>query len=153
MDDIIILMDSKEKLHDLRRKIDWYFQTHMMITMKPNWQVFPTFIRGVDYLGYRSFLNFTLLRKQTCKQFKRKMLNIRRKTSVGKGINNTNFSSVFSYYGWLKSCNSFRLSRKYLEPLKPAIQEYYTKLCEERLIASDKPRDYTGENSPGKHCH
>jgi len=152
MDDIIILMDSKEKLHDLRLKIDWYFQTHMLITMKSNCQVFPSFVRGVDYLGYRSFLDYTLLRKTTCQQFKRTMLNIKRKVKVGKDINHTNFCSVFSYKGWLNSCNSFRLNQKYLEPLKPALQDYYTKLCTERMNEDDYSRNYTGNECPGTHC-
>ena len=32
-------------------------------------QVFPTFIRGVDFVGYRFFFDYTLLRKSTCKNF------------------------------------------------------------------------------------
>ena len=114
MDDIIILMDSKQSLHDLRKKIEVYFETRMRITLKDNWQVFPTFKRGVDYLGYRSFLGYTLLRKSTCQSFKRKMLSIRKKTVNGIPLNQNDFCSVYSYSGWLQSCNSYRLKMKYL---------------------------------------
>ncbi len=136
MDDIIILMDSKEKLHKLRKQIEVYFETNMRITVKDNWQVFPTFKRGVDYLGYRSFLNFTLLRKSTCQSFKRKMLGIRKKAVSGIPLNQNDFCSVYSYSGWLKACDSFRLNQKYLEPLKPALQEYFTRINMERMILS-----------------
>ena len=135
MDDIIILMDSKEKLHELRKQIEVYFETQMRITMKDNWQVFPTFIRGVDYLGYRTFLFYTLLRKSTCLSFKRKMNGIRKKADKGLPLNQNDFCSVFSYAGWLDACDSYRLSKKYIDPLKPALQAYFTNANQERMIA------------------
>lgn len=136
MDDIIILMDSKEKLHELRKRIETYFETRMRITLKDNWQVFPTFKRGIDYLGYRSFLDFTLLRKTTCQSFKKKMLGIRKKVESGIPLNQNDFCCAFSYSGWLIACNSYRLKMKYLEPLKEALQEYFTRMNMERVILS-----------------
>ena len=135
MDDIIILMDSKEKLHELRKQIEVYFETNMRITLKNNWQVFPTFKRGVDYLGYRTFLEYTLLRKSTCQSFKRKMNGIRKKAESGIPLNQTDFCSVFSYSGWLDACDSYRLRKKYIDPLIPALQDYFTKVNTERMIA------------------
>lgn len=134
MDDIIILMDSKKKLHEVRKQIEVYFETRMRITLKDNWQVFPTFKRGVDYLGYRTFLDFTLLRKSTCQSFKRKIRRIMGKVESGSSLNQTDFFCVNSYSGWLKACNSHRLNAKYLDPLKPALQDYYTKSIEERML-------------------
>ena len=125
MDDIIILGESKEALHALRVKIDEYFQSHLRIMLKNNWQVFPTFKRGVDYLGYRSFMGYTLLRKSTCQNMKRKMNAIREKVEAGQEINFSEYCAVNSYEGWLKSCNHFRLRRKYVEPLETAVETYY----------------------------
>lgn len=125
MDDIVILGESKEYLHDIRQKIDQYFQTHMRITMKDTWQVFPTYKRGIDYLGYRSFRGYTLLRKSTCKSFKRKMNRIRRVCESGSEITYSDYCSVNSYNGWLKPCDHFRLSKKYMEPILPAVEVYY----------------------------
>ena len=39
------------------------------LKVKDNWQVFPTNIRGVDFVGYRHFRDYKLLRKKTCKRF------------------------------------------------------------------------------------
>jgi hypothetical protein len=136
MDDIVILMDSKEKLHELRKEIEVYFETNMRITMKDNWQVFPTLTRGLDYLGYRTFLGYTLLRRTTCQSFKRKMNRLKKKADSGKEFTLSDFCCVFSYIGWLKSCDSFRLYQKYIEPLKSALQAYFTKANQERMILS-----------------
>ena len=136
MDDIIILMDSKEKLHELRKKIEVYFETNMRITMKDNWQVFPTFKRGVDYPAFRTFFGFTLLRKTTCQSFKRKMNRLMKKMKAGVLFNHSDFCCVFSDEGWLGSCDSFRLYHKYVEPIKPALQAYFTHVNNERMIAN-----------------
>ena len=138
MDDIIILSNSKAHLHDLRLKIDEYFQTRLRITLKDNWQVFPTYKRGVDYLGYRSFLGYTLLRKSTCQNFKRKMTAIRKKVDAGQEINFSEYCSVNSYDGWLKSCNHYRLRQKYVSPIMGAVQSYYDKHLK-KAADPDKP--------------
>lgn len=125
MDDIVIFGESKSELHQLRREADQYFRTELKLTIKDNWQVFPTFDRGLDFVGYRCFLEYTLLRKSTCKTFKQKMIHIRKKVDRGGEMNYSEWCSVNSYEGWLKYCNSHKLKQKYLDPLKPYADEYY----------------------------
>lgn len=125
MDDIVILHESKEYLHQLRKEIDEYFRTELKLTIKENWQVFPTFKRGVDYVGYRTFLEFTLLRKSTCKSFKAKMVSINKKRLNGDSLTYSEWCSINSYKGWLKHCDSYRLSEKYLTPLNQYAENYY----------------------------
>lgn len=125
MDDIVILHESKEYLHQLRKEIDEYFRIELKLTIKENWQVFPTFKRGVDYVGYRTFLEFTLLRKSTCKSFKAKMVSINKKRLNGESLTYSEWCSINSYFGWLKYCDSYRLKEKYLTPLKQYAENYY----------------------------
>lgn len=125
MDDIVIFAETKEQLHIVLTAIDEYFQTNMRITVKDNWQIFPTYTRGIDYLGYRSFLGYTLLRKSTCKTFKQKMVIIRQKMEAGEEISHSEYCSVNSYEGWLKACDHFRLHDKYVKPILPAVEAYY----------------------------
>lgn len=72
MDDIVILARTKEELHQLLKEINEYFHNNMKLEIKKNYQVFPTYVRGIDYLGYRVFVSYVLLRKQTCKDMKKK---------------------------------------------------------------------------------
>lgn len=125
MDDIVILHQSKTYLHKLRKEIDEYFRTKLKLTIKENWQVFPTFKRGLDYVGYRSFLEFTLLRKSTCKNFKVKMVAINKKRLNGQELTYSEWCSINSYKGWLKHCDSYRLQQKYLMPLEKYAENYY----------------------------
>lgn len=125
MDDVVILGDSKKELHQLRREIERLFNQRLGLTVKDNWQVFPTFKRGIDFVGYRFFLNYTLLRKSTAKQYKRKMTSIMKKIQRGDDMNYSEWCSINSYYGWLKFCNGFRLYEKYSNPLKRFERNYY----------------------------
>lgn len=125
MDDIVILSESKEELHQLLREIEVFFTEKLKLRVKENWQVFPTFVRGIDFVGYRTFLNYRLLRKSTCKVMKTKMTAIRKKCSSGKEMNHSEWCSINSYKGWLKHCDSHRLSQKYVSPVQPFADTYY----------------------------
>lgn len=120
MDDIVILHQSKEFLHQLKHEISEYFSDNLRLTIKRNWQVFPTGIRGIDFVGYRTFPSFILLRKGTCKRFKHKMRSITKEQ-----MTYSSWCSVNSYKGWLMHCNSHRLIQKYITPIKPLLDGFY----------------------------
>ena len=126
MDDIVILGRTKEELHALKREIDEYFEKEMKLVIKHTWQVFPTAVRGIDFVGYRIFPEYTLLRKSTCKKMKAKMIPLYNKVVIRKEMMNySEWCSINSYHGWLVWCDSFRLNQKYIEPLKPYAEKYY----------------------------
>lgn len=123
MDDIVIFNKSKEALHKQFKLIEEYVNNNLKLEIKGNWQVFPTDIRGVDFIGYRIFYNYTLLRKGTAKRYKRKMRSISKKGYVTY----KDYCTFNSYKGWLKWCNSRRLYDKYSKPLQPTMNRFYYK--------------------------
>jgi len=128
MDDVVIFHRSKEFLHKLFVKMNNYLNNELILNIKPNYQIFPTEVRGVDFVGYRFFFGYKLLRKSTCKKFKRKMLHIKQKQDEGKLINYSEWCSVNSYTGWLSWCNSWRLFEKYITPILKSVFDYYLKV-------------------------
>lgn len=133
MDDIVIFGETKEELHILLGSISTYFMTNLKLMVKNNWQIFPTYVRGVDYLGYRIFMNYILLRKSTCKDMKKKMILIQIKVSNGNMMNYSEWCSIHSYVGWMKWGNCFRLSQKYIRPLLPHADRYYQEVVKTRM--------------------
>lgn len=120
MDDMVILSSSKDRLHNVKREIEEYLNCKLKLDLKKNYQVFPTNIRGIDFIGYRFFGNYILLRKGTCKRFKRKMLYMSKKDEI-------TFSDVctfYSYRGWLDYCDSYRLKNKYMGGLDERIKKH-----------------------------
>lgn len=83
MDDMCIFASSKEELHLLLQEIEEYLNMRLNLRLKGNYQIFPSFIRGIDFVGYRIFKDYTLLRKSTCQEFERKMTAIRKKIESG----------------------------------------------------------------------
>lgn len=101
-DDIVIMADSKEFLHQVLAEIKHYLTTNLKLTVKGNYQVFPVASRGIDVVGYVFFHTHTLLRKTIKKNFARKVA--RKKDSA----------TIAAYYGWAKHSNSKHLLKKLL---------------------------------------
>lgn len=139
MDDIVIFGKTKEELIALKKEIDIYFRNELKLNIKGNWQVFPSYIRGVDFLGYRTFYKYTLLRKSTCLEMEKKMTAIRNKVEAGNMMNYSEWCSINSYKGWLKYADTFRLYQKYVVPLLPYADDYY--------IRNIKPNTKKGLNA------
>lgn len=128
MDDIVIFHNSKEWLHRLRKDIEEYLSNELRLKLKRNYQVFQVEKRGVDFVGYRFFFGYKLLRKKTAKRFKRRMRKIKKKGH----INYSDWCSINSYKGWLGWCDGFRLAKKYIEPLKVKADRYYLDFVKRR---------------------
>ena len=99
-DDMVILADNKQYLHDLLADIRQYLAERLKLEVKSNYQVFPVAERGIDFVGYVFFHTHTKVRK-TIKQRFARMLKKK-----------SNPASVASYNGWLKHCNSRNLIKK-----------------------------------------
>ncbi len=106
-DDMVFFSDDKSYLHTIKKEIEAYLQDELALTLKENWQVFPTRTRGVDFLGFRFFGTHTLLRKSIAKNAKSSIKQMKKKPSK-KSLN-----AVMSYYGWLKHSDSYNFIRKF----------------------------------------
>jgi len=111
-DDICILHKSKEFLHSIREVIEKYL-IKLKLNLKENWQVFPINIRGLDFLGYRFFHDYILLRKSIKMKFIKK---IRKINKDWKNLSHTKvINSIMSYCGWFKYANCKNLANKYID--------------------------------------
>jgi hypothetical protein len=104
-DDLVLLGDSKAGLHVLRQKIEAFLSEQLHLKMKSNWQVFPVDVRGIDFLGYRFFHGYILVRKSIVIAFKHRYRNNR-------------IASLSAYHGWFKWANTRNLQHKYNWRLK-----------------------------------
>lgn len=99
-DDIVILGADKPYLHGLLAEIREYLISELKLIVKDNYQVFPVAARGIDFVGYVFYHTHVMLRKSIKKNCARKLK---------KKMNPT---TIASYKGWLKHCNSKHLSKK-----------------------------------------
>lgn len=126
-DDIVILHHDKNFLHQLKNEIEDYISINLKLKLKENWQVFPTFTRGIDFVGYRHFGDYILLRKSTAKKLKTTMRKLLKRCLKGIEMTYGEWCSINSYKGWLIWCDGHNLTEKYIKPLIPFAEEYYKK--------------------------
>jgi len=101
-DDIVILSDSKEYLHDILVDIREYFDKELKLIIKQNYQIFPVESRGIDFCGYVHYHEYTRIRKTIKKNFAKKILKTKDRAVIS------------SYNGWLKHADCKHLSKKLL---------------------------------------
>lgn len=101
-DDMVVFAKTKEELHQLYEDSQTFLKENLDLKIKNNWQVFPLDIRGLDFLGYRFFRDYTLVRKSIVARFKKKLRNM------------ISQESIASYNGWFMWANTKNLTLKYL---------------------------------------
>ena len=127
-DDIVILYHEKKCLHAVKDKLILYLK-ELRLNLKENWQVFPVDCRSIDFLGYRFYHGYTMLRKSTVIRFKRKINKVRKYYKNIEAI--SIISIVMSYCGWLKHANCFNLTQKYIDY---DIQNIISEICQQNKI-------------------
>ena len=120
MDDMVFLHDDYNFLRDLFEKIKIIMKEELCLEIKPNYQLFYTCDRGIDFCGYVIHHDYMKIRRRTRDKYikKSKRYRYRRMT-------NHNRSSFHSYLGFLKHANTYNLQCKYTKPvMKHWLQNY-----------------------------
>lgn len=125
MDDALILSDNKEDLHKLLKEIKSYLAENLKLDVKDNYKVYPVDKQGIDFVGYRHFRRYVLLRKTTAKNLIRKMRDVQKKMNKGGAFTYQDYCSINSYKGWLKWCNGHNLYTRWIQPLEHYQEKYY----------------------------
>lgn len=111
MDDMVLLHNNKRKLHRAREAIQKLLEAREL-ALKDNWQIYQIKNRGVSFLSYRFFHGYTILRKRLLFRISQRI----RKVSKRRKLTMHEASSIISYLGILKHCDSFNFKKKHLFP-------------------------------------
>lgn len=112
MDDVVILEQSKEKLWKIKDCIDKFLK-EMKLVVKSNWQIFSTYKRGIDFVGYRIYRDYVLVRKTTSTKAKKKLSKVNEKPQFSEHDSGV----IASYYGIAIYGNTYNFLNKYFCPL------------------------------------
>lgn len=112
MDDILMFGSNKRKLHKAMKHIEEYLNTKLDLKLKPNYQLYLTDSRPVDFLGYRFCRGYTTLRSSNFLRIKRRIKKIYKKSEISLH----DAYSVISYNGWVVHSNCYTFFNKYIKP-------------------------------------
>lgn len=107
-DDFVLFSDDKPFLNRMALVIKEFVWERLRLTLS-KCDLFPV-TQGVDFLGYRHFRNYILLRKSTAQRIKRRLRLLPRLLERGRITADSFRSSLASSLGWLKWCNSHNLA-------------------------------------------
>ena len=107
-DDFCLFSDDKAVLRNASGKINDFIGEKLSLKFS-KCNLFPV-SQGVDFLGYRHFDNYILLRKSTAKRVRARLEKLPRLYSEGKITAEQYRSSVASTWGWIKHANAHNLA-------------------------------------------
>lgn len=107
-DDFVSFSDSKGFLNELAVAIKEFCQDKLQLTLS-KCDLFPV-TQGVDFLGYRHFPKYLLLRKSTAKRVRKRIARLPKLLERGKISLESYVSSIASTKGWLRWSNSHNLA-------------------------------------------
>jgi len=113
MDDIVILGNNKSELWDIFEQIKQYINNDLHIVFNGKTKLFPL-SQGIDFLGYRQFYEFSLLRKRCIIKNKLNLLKLSKLYNSGKISFDKINQSIQSFIGHSKWANSWRIRNKIL---------------------------------------
>ena len=108
--DFLLFHEDKHYLRELSIKIQDFVWTNLRLILS-KCDLFPV-SRGVDFLGYRHFRNYLLLRKSTVKRVKKRLAKLPLQLHKGKLLFDSCVSSIASTLGWMQHGNCYNLQRK-----------------------------------------
>lgn len=129
-DDFCLFGNDKAYLHECKRRIEKFLREELELQFSKS-DVFNT-KQGVDFLGYRHFDNYILLRKNTAKRIIKRMGKLQKELECGIITEEQYRSVITSTYGWLKHANTHNLQIKL--QLNKLMAEIKEKIKEERKI-------------------
>lgn len=122
MDDIVMIGKTKSWLRRMKNKMVACLE-EIGLKLNRHWQIFPCDVRGVDFVGYRSFSEYTLLRRRTKIKIKHRMKDILCKLIINDYIPTLRDRGQYaSDMGILSHCNAYRLSRVTILPVKDGLE-------------------------------
>ena len=113
VDDFVILHRSKEQLDEWKNKIDEFLRTQLRLELHPQKSSVIPLSKGIDFVGFRKFYYFTLIRKRNIRKMQKRVYAL-------KNSEMSYWSLMHSYQGWqayAKWANSFNLRKEILREI------------------------------------
>lgn len=132
VDDFVVLNSSREQLESWKLEIDKFLRENLKIELHPDKSKIISLSKGIDFVGFRNFYYFKLLRKRNVKKM---LLNIEKYR-----LGHISYEKIIeSFQGWnayAKWANSFKLRKEVVGKINK-IKFYHIQLILRKWVAHD----------------
>ncbi|MDR0803461.1 MAG: RNA-directed DNA polymerase [Rickettsiales bacterium] len=109
-DDFLLFSNDKKQLAEWREKIRAFLNDKLQLRFS-KCEIMPVRC-GVDFIGYRHFADFILMRKRTLKKLRKRIVRIGNMTQIPAARLDKIRGQVSAANGWLKHANTYNLRKK-----------------------------------------
>ena len=118
MDDFVIFHPDKKFLQEALQEIRIFLDDNLHLSLNAKTQIFPVGPRSVDFLGYRIWPDYRLLRKANIQRTKRKFKKFARLYAERKVSMDNIHPRIMSWLGHCKHADTWRIREKIFSGLK-----------------------------------
>lgn len=111
MDDMIVIANDKQQLHEYRHKIEAFLNERLKLELNDKTVIRPLTL-GIDFCGYKIWDSHIKLRKPTALKMRRRLRKLQDDYEMGVIEMPDILQSLASYNGMLKHCDSYGLTQK-----------------------------------------
>lgn len=108
-DDFLMFGNDKGRLQEFRERSRSFLDERLKLTMSKD-RVYPV-SRGVDFVGYRHFSGYVLIRKSTARRVRGRISRLRYELATKQIHPEKARSVIASTIGWLRWANAYNLRR------------------------------------------
>ena len=119
MDDFLTFGESKQELWLAKEQIAEFLKTKLDLGLHPKKaNVFPV-NKGIEFLGYKVFGNYCILRKSTVKRFVKRVKRYKREIRTGVMLPEKLPLAIQSWQAYAKFANSWRTASRFSKIVAP----------------------------------
>ncbi len=116
MDDLIVLESDKHKLAWIKEQIADFIKGRLLLKLNNRTVIFPARL-GIDFIGYRTWPDYKLLRKSSIKRARKRFKKQASLVAAGELQPERFESSLASWIGYCSHADAHRIKNKLLEKI------------------------------------
>src|SRR3989344_7475641 len=111
VDDFIILHNSKEQLETWKYEINKFLRVNLDLELHSEKSKIISILRGIEFVGFRNFYHYRLLRKRNIRKFHIKLKEFNKKY-YNKNISYDRiYDSIEGWLDYTKQANTYNLCK------------------------------------------
>ncbi len=112
VDDFVILNTSKKKLKEWKDGIDKFLKINLKLELHPDKSQIISLNKPINFLGFRIFYHYKLLKKSNRDKIKRKLKKFKKEFSKNKTNYDEIYDSFQGSFAYMEQANTFRFKKE-----------------------------------------
>ena len=113
VDDFVILNESKDELEQWLKEIDSFLRLDLKLELHPQKSKIHSLSNKIDFIGFRNFYNFKLLRKRNIRKMRHK-IKLFEQQKISYGYIMQSFQGWQAYAKW---ANTYKIRKEFVKEI------------------------------------